>query len=49
LLSGKLYAKCFLRVAFHHDLGEIDYISLIHLLSRVGDHLHNFGPTYNIM
>jgi hypothetical protein len=36
-------------VAFHHDLGEINYISPIHLLPRVEDHLHNFGPTDNIM
>jgi hypothetical protein len=49
LLSGKLYSKSSLRVAFHHDLGEINYVSLIHLLPRVGDHLHKFGTTSNIM
>jgi len=32
LISGKSYAKCSLRVAFHHNLGEINYISPIHLL-----------------
>jgi len=36
-------------VAFHHNLGEINYISPIHLLPRVKDHLHNFGSTDNIM
>jgi hypothetical protein len=41
--------RCSLRVVFHHDLGEINYISPIHLLQRVGDYLHNFGPTDNIM
>jgi len=49
LISGKLYAKCSLRVAFHHNLGEINYISPIHLLPRVEDHIHNFGPADNIM
>jgi hypothetical protein len=49
LISGKVYAKCSLRVAFHHILGEINYISPIHLLPRVGDHFDNFGPTNNIM
>jgi hypothetical protein len=49
LISGKSYAKCSLRVAFHHNLGEINYISPIHLLPRVGNHFYNFGPTDNIM
>jgi hypothetical protein len=49
LISRKLYAKCSLRVAFHHNLGEINYISLIHPLPRVGDNPHNFGPADNIM
>lgn len=49
LISGKSYAKCSLIVAFHHNLGEINYISPVHLLPRVEDHLHNFGPTDNIM
>jgi hypothetical protein len=49
LISGKWYEKCSLRVAFHHNLGEINYISLTHLLPRVRDHFYSFGPTDNIM